>query len=171
MISSNSGPKLSRLHRRHGDKTHTSRNAIQSDCLNSSLKILTESEEPNMDSFPLHRLEFKAMIPSLFGIQRGRKKTRCNKTRIVTHAHRHHSWLFTLKNLLTKYRLRATSQRKNIGQPRANWVGVYVPLALNLSYDGWAGKYLLTIVQSKPQPHLKDSSSNQQQQQSLLLNE
>ena len=26
------------------------------------------------------------------------------------------------------------------------WVGVYVPLALNLSYNGWAGKYLLTIV-------------------------
>ena len=73
-ISSNSGPKLSRLHRRHGEPTHTSRNAIQSGCLNSSLKILTESEEPNMDSFPLHRLEFKAMIPSLFGIQRRRKK-------------------------------------------------------------------------------------------------
>ena len=26
------------------------------------------------------------------------------------------------------------------------WVGVYVPLALNLSYNGWARKYLLTIV-------------------------
>ena len=48
------------------------------------------------------------------------------------------------------------------------WVGVYVPLALILSCNGWAAKYLLTIVQSKPQPHLKDSSSNQQQQ-SLLL--
>ena len=42
--------------------------AILSDCLNSSLKIVTESEEPNMDSFPLHMLEFKAMIPSLFGV-------------------------------------------------------------------------------------------------------
>ena len=50
-------------------------------------------------------------------------------------------------------------------------VGWCVPLALNLSHNGWAGKYLLTIaVQSKPQPHLKDSFSNQQQQQSLLLN-
>ena len=29
---------------------------------------LTESEEPNTDSCPLHRLEFKAMIPSLIGI-------------------------------------------------------------------------------------------------------
>ena len=29
---------------------------------------LTESEEPNTNSFPLHRLEFKAMIPSLIGI-------------------------------------------------------------------------------------------------------
>ena len=73
MISRNSGPK-SRLHRRHGEPTHTSRNAILSDRLNSSLKILTESDEPNMDSFPLHKLEFKAMIPSLFGIQRRRKK-------------------------------------------------------------------------------------------------
>ena len=73
MISSDSGPK-SPLHRRHGEPTHTSRNAILSDCLNSSLKILTESEEPNTDSFPLRRLEFKAMIPSLFGIERRRKK-------------------------------------------------------------------------------------------------
>ena len=61
MTSSTSRPK-SRLHRRHTETTHTGRNAILSDCLNSSLKILTESEEPNMDSFPLHRLEFKAMI-------------------------------------------------------------------------------------------------------------
>ena len=51
-----------------GEPTHTIRNAILSDCLNSSLKNLTESEEPSMDSFPLHRLELKAMIPSLFGI-------------------------------------------------------------------------------------------------------
>ena len=36
--------------------------------INSSLKILSESEEPNMDSFPLHKLEFKAMIASLLGI-------------------------------------------------------------------------------------------------------
>ena len=67
MISRNSRPKR-RLQRGHGEATDTIRNAILSDCLNFSLKNLTESEEPSMDSFPLHRLELKAMIPSLFGI-------------------------------------------------------------------------------------------------------
>ena len=73
MISRNSRPKR-RLQRGHEEATHTIRNAILSDCLNFSLKNLTESEEPSMDSFPLHRLELKAMIPSLFGIWRRRKK-------------------------------------------------------------------------------------------------
>ena len=63
MTSSNSGPK-SRHHRRHREPTHTSRNAILSDCLNSWLKTLTESEVPNMDSFPLHGLEVQVFSVS-----------------------------------------------------------------------------------------------------------
>ena len=78
MISSNSGPKLSRLHRRHGEPTHTSRNAIQSDCLNSSLKILTESEEPSWIAF-ITQAGIQSNDTKSFRYLVKEKKTRCNK--------------------------------------------------------------------------------------------
>ena len=53
-ISSNSGPLISRLHRRHGEPTHPSKNAILSVRLNSSLKILTWLNRRNRTLIAFH---------------------------------------------------------------------------------------------------------------------
>lgn len=64
-----------------------------------------------MHSFPLHRLEFKAMIPSLFGILAAKeKKNRRNRIDEDRHTCTPPSLVaLTLRNLLTKYRGRSSA--------------------------------------------------------------
>ena len=65
MISSNSGP-ISRLP--SGTPENQLIRARTPSCQTAKTLDLTESEELNTDSFPLDRLEFKAIITSLIGI-------------------------------------------------------------------------------------------------------
>ena len=85
-ISSNSGPLISRLHRRNGEPTHTSKNAILSVRLNFSLKILTWLNRRNRTLIAVHYTGWnsKQWYQVLSVSSEEDKKNRCNETRIVT---------------------------------------------------------------------------------------